>query len=115
MTVLQVEVDNAEALWHLPEKREYMGGDDMNARERQLPQRGGIECRVGAAHLARLDIRPPIQNILIVEEQIALGLAPTYQQQGIDVALAGLLVERGEVNVAQYVDIMDEYGFRVVE
>ena len=77
LAVLQVEVDDAEAIGHLVEERKGGRADDVDAAESQ-------RTAFVAAHLASLDTLPARQSHLVVKLQIALRLSVADEQQRID-------------------------------
>ena len=64
--------------------------------------------------MSGLDVGPAFQVHVVGEKQVALGLALAHQQQGVRRSFRCLHHLR-EVEVAQNVDIVDEYGRRLVE
>ena len=81
---LQIEVDNTKAVGefvhHLKQTWRqcvYSGKGIHSAFLR-------VEFGIRASHFARLDVGPSNKPHVVIEEQIALGLAPTDKQYGID-------------------------------
>ena len=111
VTILQIEINDAEAIRHLTEERENLRRNHMDTRESQLLECGRVESRLRAPHITSLHVRPPIQQLLVVEESVAFGLPATHQQQRIGLMLFGKRIKRGQIDIAEDIDIMDKNRF----
>lgn len=78
------------------------GRNNMDARE------GPTTRSLDALHLARLHIGPTAQQHLVVEEQVATGLALVHHQRGQLTALRRLAVELGNVGIAHDIHVVHQ-------
>lgn len=85
------------------------GRNNVDAREG--PTMGSLD----ALHLARLHIGPTAQQHLVVEEQVATGLALVHYQRGQLTSLCCLAVELGHVGIAHDVHVVHQDRFVVVK
>ena len=86
MTILQIEINNAEALWHLIEEREGAWSKHVYS----------TECQRSAflsPHLTCLNVLPACQPHLVVKLQITLRLSLTDEQQCIDGSIGSSLTD----------------------
>ena len=80
---LQVEVDDAEAVGELLHQRQHTGREGVYAGESVHTTSLMVEVGVRTLHFARGDIGPTDEAHRVVEEQIALRLALTHEEQRV--------------------------------
>ena len=81
-TNLQVEVDDAELFWPLIEITEEGGIHVVYASKGIAVIFPYIKVGIWTFHLARLNVGPPYQTHVVIEEQITNGLSLRDNQSG---------------------------------
>lgn len=85
------------------------GRNNMDARE------GPTTGRLDSLHLSRLHIGPTAQQHLVVEKQVATGLALVHYQRCQLTALCCLAIELGNVGIAHDVHVVHQDRFVVIK
>ena len=102
---IEIEVDDTEFIRPLGHQREEARREDMDAGESILSL-STLHHPVGWFHFSRLNIYPPIEPHLLIEDEIAGCVSTTNQQ--CCVVICGNVVKLGKIDIMQYIHIMDE-------
>ena len=102
---IEIEVDDTEFIRPLGHQREEARREDMDAGESILSL-STLHHTMRWFHFPRLNIYPPIEPHLLIEDEIAGCVSTTNQQ--CCVVICGNVVKLGKIDIMQYIHIMDE-------
>ena len=102
---IEIEVDNAELVGPLCHQGEETRREDMDAGEGKVSLTP-LHHTMRWFHFPRLNIYPPIEPHLLIEDEIAGCVSTTNQQ--CCVVICGNVVKLGKIDIMQYIHIMDE-------
>ena len=105
LTGIEIEVDNAELVGPLCHQGEETRREDMDAGEGKVSLTP-LHHTMRWFHFPRLNIYPPIEPHLLIEDEIAGCVSTTNQQ--CCVVICGNVVKLGKIDIMQYIHIMDE-------
>ena len=113
----QVEGDDGELARPLPglHPSEQRGRNDVDAAESQFPELALPVDKSFGFHLAGGLVEPPVQLLLLVEQQVAGGLPLADKQRGLGIAIHMVAVEGGKVYVGEDVGIVYQKRFIAVQ
>ena len=102
---IEIEVDDTEFIRPLGHQREETRREDMDAGEGKVSLTP-LHHTMRWFHFPRLNIYPPIEPHLLIEDEIAGCVSTTNQQ--CCVVICGNVVKLGKIDIMQYIHIMDE-------
>ena len=102
---IEIEVDDTEFIRPLGHQREEARREDMDAGEGKVSLTP-LHHTMRWFHFPRLNIYPPIEPHLLIEDEIAGCVSTTNQQ--CCVVICGNVVKLGKIDIMQYIHIMDE-------
>ena len=104
----EVEVHDGKFLGMVLHHGEEAGREDVDAREGHLNAFRRVKVGVGASDFTRLNVCPPNEAHVIVEEQVALSLS-LRNEEGYVVSFVSLN-EAWQVGIAQDVNVVNHDG-----